>query len=178
MSARVVYMKEHELDTRGGFVVYSNFGTSRKAADLASNPWASLTFWWEAQERQVRVEGRAERLTRAESQPYFATRVRGSQIGAWASLQSVVLKPAPRQRQDGDGDDDDGRAELEGWVREAEKRFEGDNNILVPEFWGGLRIVPVRVEFWQGRDNRLHDRFVYEREDEKEDKWTLNRLSP
>ena len=172
MSARVVYMKEHD---EHGFVIYSNFGTSRKAADLASNPWASLTFWWEAQERQVRVEGRAERLTPDKSQEYFATRVRGSQIGAWASPQSVVLEPD----SDGGGDDDDGRARLEGWVRKAEKRFEGeDKGIPVPEFWGGLRIRPVRVEFWQGRENRLHDRFVYEREDEKEDKWTLNRLSP
>ncbi|KLU86267.1 pyridoxamine 5'-phosphate oxidase, partial [Magnaporthiopsis poae ATCC 64411] len=76
------------------------------------------------------------------------------------------------------GDDDDGRAQLEGWVREAEKRFEGVDDVPVPEFWGGLRIVPVRVEFWQGRENRLHDRFVYERGDEKDDKWTLNRLSP
>lgn len=172
VSARVVYMKE--LDGRG-FVVYSNFGTSRKAADLASNPWASLTFWWEAQERQVRVEGRAERLTPAESQAYFATRVRGSRLGPWASRQSAVLEP--RKGQDGDGEDD-GRAQLEGWVREVEERFKGVDDVPVPDFWGGLRIVPVRVEFWQGRENRLHDRFVYEREDDKDDEWTLNRLSP
>ncbi|KAL8338784.1 hypothetical protein RB601_006193 [Gaeumannomyces tritici] len=176
VSARVVYMKE--LDARG-FVVYSNFGTSRKAADLASNPWASLTFWWEAQERQVRVEGRAERLTPAESQAYFATRVRGSRLGAWASRQSAVLEPRAGEGDDGeDGDGDDGRAQLEGWVREVEERFEGVDDVPVPEFWGGLRVVPVRVEFWQGRENRLHDRFVYEREDDKQDEWTLNRLSP
>lgn len=172
VSARVVYMKE--LDARG-FVVYSNFGTSRKAADLASNPWASLVFWWEALERQVRVEGRAERLPRGESQRYFDTRVRGSRVGAWASRQSAVLTP-----EGGDGGDgkDDGRAQLNRWVGEAEERFKDSEDIPVPEFWGGLRIVPERVEFWQGRENRLHDRFVYEKVEGQEDKWTLERLSP
>ena len=173
VSARVVYMKE--LDHRG-FVVYSNFGTSQKARDLATNPWASLVFWWEAAERQVRVEGRAERLTREESQKYYDTRVRGSRLGAWASRQSAVLRP-----QEGGGagdDDDDGRRQLEGWVSETEERFKDTEEIPVPEFWGGLRIVPEKVEFWQGRENRLHDRFVYERVDGEEDKWTLERLSP
>lgn len=170
VSARVVYMKE--LDARG-FVVYSNFGTSRKARDLESNPWASLVFWWEALERQVRVEGRAERLPREESQRYFDTRVRGSRVGAWASRQSAVLSP-----EGGDGGEDDGRAQLQRWVGEAEERFNGTEDIPVPEFWGGLRIVPERVEFWQGRENRLHDRFVYEKVEGQEDKWTLERLSP
>lgn len=172
VSARVVYMKE--LDARG-FVVYSNFGTSRKAADLQSNPWASLVFWWEALERQVRVEGRAERLPREESQKYFDTRVRGSRVGAWASRQSAVLRP---EGGEGEGNDDDGRAQLTRWVDEAEERFRGSEDIPVPEFWGGLRIVPERVEFWQGRENRLHDRFVYEKVEGQEDKWTLERLSP
>lgn len=171
VSARVVYMKE--LDARG-FVVYSNFGTSRKAADLASNPWASLVFWWEALERQVRVEGRAERLPREESRRYFDTRVRGSRVGAWASRQSAVLRP---EGGEGEGNDD-GRAQLTRWVDEAEERFRGSEDIPVPEFWGGLRIVPERVEFWQGRENRLHDRFVYEKVEGQEDKWTLERLSP
>jgi pyridoxamine 5'-phosphate oxidase len=98
VSARMVYLKE--LD-KSGFVIYSNFGTSKKAADLESNKWASLTFWWREFERQVRVEGLTERLTPAESQVYFDTRIRGSRIGAWASRQSQVLK---------------GREELEGWV--------------------------------------------------------------
>ncbi|KAK5660231.1 hypothetical protein OQA88_12765 [Cercophora sp. LCS_1] len=172
VSARMVYMKE--LDERG-FVVYSNFGTSSKARDLfgnadgssTGNPWAALTFWWEPLERQVRVEGRVERLSREESQVYYDTRVRGSRIGAWASRQSQVLKA--------EGEGDDGRKELEGWVEEAERRFEGTEKIPVPEFWGGLRIVPERVEFWQGRQNRLHDRFVYEKEGED---WKLKRLSP
>jgi pyridoxamine 5'-phosphate oxidase len=98
VSARMVYLKE--LD-KSGFVIYSNFGTSKKAADLESNKWASLTFWWRELERQVRIEGLTERLTPAESQVYFDTRIRGSRIGAWASRQSQVLK---------------GREELEGWV--------------------------------------------------------------
>lgn len=166
VSARVVYLKE--LDARG-FVVYSNLGTSGKARDLGTNPWASLVFWWEAAERQVRVEGRVERLSEEESQGYFDTRVRGSRVGAWASRQSEVLRPR--------GGEDDGREVLEGWVREAEGRFGGVEEIPVPEFWGGLRVVPEKVEFWQGRENRLHDRFVYEKVEGGEG-WTLERLSP
>ncbi|KAF3024256.1 hypothetical protein E8E14_012376 [Neopestalotiopsis sp. 37M] len=169
VSARMVYLKE--LDDKG-FVVYSNFGTSRKAADLATNPWASLTFWWESLERQVRVEGRATRLSAEESQKYYDTRVRGSRIGAWASRQSQVLKPA------GAEGDDDGRKELEGWVAETEEKFRDQEKIPVPEFWGGLRIVPESIEFWQGRESRLHDRFVYERKEEGKDEWSLERLSP
>ncbi|PSS00636.1 hypothetical protein BD289DRAFT_450216 [Coniella lustricola] len=190
VSARQVYLKELEDSSsssseegkrRGGFVIYSNFGTSRKAADLATNPWASLTFWWEAMERQVRVEGKAERLTREESQRYYETRVRGSRIGAWASRQSAVLEPLSAGGSGGENSqDDDGRKMLETWVKETEDKFKDTEEIPVPEFWGGLRIVPERVEFWQGRENRLHDRFVYERvvgEDGKEG-WTLERLSP
>ncbi|OAA61346.1 pyridoxamine 5'-phosphate oxidase [Cordyceps fumosorosea ARSEF 2679] len=167
VSSRMVYLKE--LDARGGFVVYSNLGTSRKASDLATNPHAALCFHWPALQRQVRVEGGAARVPRGESQAYFDTRARGSRIGAWSSRQSAVLEPTTGG--------DDGRAQLEGWVGETERRFEGREDIPVPEFWGGLRIVPTRVEFWQGRDSRLHDRFVYERERE-DGEWTLNRLSP
>jgi pyridoxamine 5'-phosphate oxidase len=168
VSARMVYLKE--LDTQG-FVVYSNFGTSRKASDLATNQWASLTFWWESLERQVRVEGKAARLTREESQAYYDTRVRGSRIGAWASQQSSVLKP-------GEDEGDDGRKQLENWVKETEERFKDEEHIPVPEFWGGLRIVPESIEFWQGRESRLHDRFLYTRKTEGADEWTLDRLSP
>lgn len=164
----MVYLKE--LDDKG-FVVYSNFGTSRKAADLATNPWASLTFWWEGLERQVRVEGRASRLSAEESQKYYDTRVRGSRIGAWASRQSQVLKPAETEG-------DDGRKELEDWVTETEEKFRDQEKIPVPEFWGGLRVVPESIEFWQGRESRLHDRFVYERKGEGKDEWSLERLSP
>ncbi|KAH8889888.1 pyridoxamine 5'-phosphate oxidase [Thozetella sp. PMI_491] len=178
VSARMVYLKE--LDAQG-FVVYSNFGTSGKARDLFGippaddrqpNPWAALTFWWESQERQVRVEGRAHRLSAAESQTYYDTRVRGSRIGAWASRQSMAVRPDP------DVPNDDGRAQLDRWVAEVEERFKDQEQIPVPEFWGGLRIVPERIEFWQGRENRLHDRFVYDRVEGEDGGWVLERLSP
>ncbi|PQE05262.1 pyridoxamine 5 -phosphate oxidase protein [Rutstroemia sp. NJR-2017a BVV2] len=158
VSARMVYLKE--LD-HSGFVIYSNWGTSRKAADIASNPYASLTFWWRELERQVRVEGPVERLSMQESQVYYDVRARGSRVGAWASRQSEVLT---------------GREQLEERVREVERRFEGEERIPVPEFWGGLRVKPERVEFWQGRESRLHDRFVYEKGEGGE--WKIERLSP
>ncbi|KAK5624293.1 hypothetical protein RRF57_000010 [Xylaria bambusicola] len=176
VSSRMVYLKE--LDTEG-FVIYSNFGTSRKARDLATNPWASLTFWWEELERQVRVEGLTTRLSREDSQKYFDTRVRGSRIGAWASRQSQVLTPCANPGETEGGDD--GREQLEGWVKEVEERFDGQEHIPVPEFWGGLRIVPESVEFWQGRQSRLHDRFVYTKKtssSSESDEWVLERLSP
>ncbi|OQO09077.1 hypothetical protein B0A48_05968 [Cryoendolithus antarcticus] len=163
VSARMVYLKE--LDDKG-FVIYSNWGTSRKAADIASNPHASLTFWWHELERQVRVEGPCERLTSAESQTYYDTRIRGSRLGAWASQQSKVLS---------------GREELEGQVKAVEERFEGTEKLPVPEFWGGLRVKPEMVEFWQGRESRLHDRFRYLRDEGGEGDeggWKVERLSP
>ncbi|KAF1846665.1 pyridoxamine 5'-phosphate oxidase [Cucurbitaria berberidis CBS 394.84] len=159
VSSRVVFMKE--LDSKG-FVIYSNWDTSRKAKDVRSNPYAALTFWWHELERQVRVEGRIERLTSAESQVYYDTRIRGSRIGAWASQQSKVLE---------------GREELEKRVEDVEKRFEGKEEIPVPEFWGGVRVVPEKVEFWQGRPSRLHDRFQYTKGDGEEG-WKVERLSP
>jgi pyridoxamine 5'-phosphate oxidase len=129
---------------------------------VESNPWASLAFWWRELERQVRVEGRVERLTREESQVYFDTRIRGSRIGAWASRQTQVIES---------------REVLQGWVKKVEEKFDGQDNIPVPEFWGGLRVLPEKVEFWQGRESRLHDRFAYEKV-EGEEGWKISRLSP
>ncbi|KAI1823628.1 pyridoxamine 5'-phosphate oxidase [Xylaria intraflava] len=177
VSSRMVYLKELDAE---GFVIYSNFGTSRKARDLATNSWASLTFWWEDLERQVRVEGPAVRISREESQKYFDTRARGSRIGAWASRQSQVLTPAAADAGD-DSKEDDGRKELEGWVKETEEKFEGQEQVPVPDFWGGLRIIPESVEFWQGRQSRLHDRFLYTKKTTTADgssEWLLERLSP
>lgn len=158
VSSRMVYLKE--VDDRG-FVIYSNWGTSRKARDIESNPHAALTLYWHELERQVRVEGRCERLSEAESQPYYDQRIRGSRIGAWASPQSQVLQ---------------NREELEQKVADVEKRFEGTEKIPVPDFWGGMRVVPDMVEFWQGRPSRLHDRFKYSKE--SDGKWSIERLSP
>lgn len=147
-------------------MIYSNWGTSQKARDVESNPQAALAFWWKDLERQVRVEGRVERLSTQESQVYFDTRVRGSRIGAWASRQSQKIE---------------GREVLEGWVKDAESKFEGQERIPCPEFWGGIRVIPERMEFWQGRESRLHDRFEYVRKEQvkdDEEEWEVSRLSP
>ncbi|MCJ1277584.1 hypothetical protein MMC21_005397 [Puttea exsequens] len=164
VSSRYVYLKE--LDNKG-FVVYSNWGTSRKAADLASNPQASLAFWWNELERQVRVEGPVERLSSEESQSYYSLRARGSRIGAWASEQSRALP-----------EEEGGREVLERRVRDVEGKFEGVEEIPVPEFWGGMRVLPRVVEFWQGRESRLHDRFRYMKDEEGQGGWRIERLSP
>jgi pyridoxamine 5'-phosphate oxidase len=132
ISSRTVLMKK--VDSRG-FIIYSNFQTSKKSRDLATNPRAALNFWWENLERQVRIEGTTERLTPEESQEYASTRPRNSQLGAWASPQSQVIE---------------GRHELDIKVQGIHKQFEGTDDIPVPPFWGGLRIVPDVVEFWQG----------------------------
>ena len=158
VSARMVYLKE--MDDRG-FVVYSNWDTSRKSGDVASNPQAALTYFWHELQRQVRVEGPCERLSAEESQPYYDTRIRGSRIGAWASKQSQVLRD---------------RAELEQQVDDIEKKFEGDERIPIPEFWGGMRVKPEMVEFWQGRPSRLHDRLRYTKDGKGG--WKIDRLSP
>jgi pyridoxamine 5'-phosphate oxidase len=158
----MVYLKE--LDNKG-FVIYSNFGTSNKSKDLELNKWASLTFWWRELERQVRVEGLTERMSSEESQKYFDTRIRGSRVGAWASRQSEVIED---------------RSVLEGWVKDVESKFEEQEKIPVPEFWGGLRVKPVMVEFWQGRESRLHDRLVYSKVggEGNEGEWKIERVSP
>jgi pyridoxamine 5'-phosphate oxidase len=171
----------------------------------SGNKWGALTFSWATVERQVRIEGLLEPLSREESEMYWRTRERGSRIGGWASWQSKVLwsaEPAQleaNQRRksvaklqgafDGDSlvpadidltDVEDGRALLELKVKEMEERFAGVEDIPLPPFWGGVRLVPESVEFWQGRRSRLHDRFRYVRVGgEGEDaKWRLQRLSP
>lgn len=145
------------VDERG-FVFYTNYG-SRKARDLESNPMAALCQHWPALEEQVRVEGRVEHVSDAESDAYFAGRPRESQIGAWASQQSAPL---------------DRRETLEERYREVEARFDG-TPVTRPPFWGGYRIVPATVEFWYGRPGRLHERFVYTRTDGR---WEERNLYP
>ena len=154
-SARMVLLKD--ADSRG-FVFYTNYG-SRKARELDANPRASLCFHWAILQRQVRVMGAVERVDEAESAAYFATRGRGSQIGAWASSQSEELTS---------------RAELERRVEEAGARFAG-GEVPLPPFWGGYRLVPERIEFWQGRADRLHDRLEFTR---GEGGWRTRRLYP
>jgi len=153
-SVRIVLLRG--FDERG-FVFYTNY-ESAKGQELAVNPRAALTLWWQPLERQVRINGRVEKLARQESQAYFETRPRGHRLSAWASPQSHVVT---------------GRAELEQRAQEVETLFPGD--VPLPDFWGGYRLTPERMEFWQGRENRLHDRFLFER---RQGVWTAARLAP
>ena len=145
------------LDERG-FVFYTNY-ESRKGHELAANPQAALLFHWVELERQVRIEGVVGKVTGKESDEYYRVRPLGSRIGAWASIQSAVLQD---------------RADLERKVEEATQRL-GDDPPRPPH-WGGYRLVPHALEFWQGRPSRLHDRLVYRRNDDGV--WILERLSP
>ncbi len=154
-SSRMVLLKAFSDE---GFVFYTNYG-SRKAHELEANPRAALLVHWAILQRQVRIEGRVARLSQSESEAYFQTRSRGSRIGAWASRQSQVLGL---------------RSDLERRVSEAEERFK-DQDVPLPEFWGGYRVVPERIEFWQGRVNRLHDRLIFNRGGQG---WDTERLYP
>jgi pyridoxamine 5'-phosphate oxidase len=154
-SARMLLLKG--LDERG-FTFYTNYG-SQKGTELAANPHAALVFYWADLERQVRVTGRAERVSRAESEAYFRTRPFGSRLGAWASPQSEVVSS---------------RAVLEDRVRELSLEYLAED-VPLPPAWGGFRLYPDEVEFWQGRANRLHDRFRYRREGSG---WIVERLAP
>ena len=154
-SARMVLLKA--VDARG-FVFFTNL-ESRKARELSARPAAALVFFWAELERQVRVEGTVEAVSRAEAERYFASRPRGSRLGAWASRQS---------------DRAGSRAELEAQLKRREEEYR-DRDIPTPPFWGGFRVVPHTVEFWQGRENRLHDRLVYSG---RGSAWSVGRLQP
>lgn len=154
-SVRMMLLKG--VDERG-FVFYTNY-ESRKSRELDENPRAALCLHWPVLERQVRVEGPVERLVQEESEAYFRSRSRGSQIGAWASEQSRELA---------------NREELERRFHEHEAEFHGED-VPLPPFWGGFRVRPEQIEFWQGRLDRLHDRLLYTRSSEG---WEVRRLNP
>ncbi len=154
-SARMMLLKG--FDARG-FVFYTNY-ESRKGEELSQNPHAALVFHWPALERQVRVEGTVEKIPTEESATYFRTRPRGSRFGAWASAQSSVL---------------DSRADLEARFREYKRKYR-DGNVPLPPLWGGFRLDPHRIEFWQGRLDRLHDRLCFTRDAPG---WNVTRLYP
>ncbi len=153
-SSRVVLLKE--MDEKG-FVFFTNY-TSAKSKEITENKNASLLFFWKELERQIRIEGVLEKVSAENSDEYFKTRPRESQIGAWASPQSTTIT----------------RAELEKRVEEFTKKFEG-KEVPRPDFWGGFRLLPTRFEFWQGRAGRLHDRFVYEN---KNGIWQIVQIAP
>ncbi|WP_298941331.1 pyridoxamine 5'-phosphate oxidase [uncultured Psychromonas sp.] len=154
-SSRMVLLKEVD---QNGFVFFTNYG-SRKAGELEENPFAALLFHWNILQRQVRIEGRIERISHEESEAYFHSRGRGSQIGAWASKQSQVL---------------DERQSLVDSVKFYEEKLTG-KVVPLPEFWGGYRVIPEKIEFWQGKADRLHDRFVYTKQGAE---WAITRLNP
>ncbi|HUP47389.1 MAG TPA: pyridoxamine 5'-phosphate oxidase [Thermoanaerobaculia bacterium] len=156
VSARICLLKEVD---RRGFVFYTNF-ESRKGEQIHENPHVSLCFFWPLLGRQVRVEGVAVKVAEEESEAYFATRPRGSQLGAWASHQSRVVM--------GRGDLDASFAEMEAAYR--------DRDVPRPPHWGGYRVIPTWIEFWQGREDRLHDRFAYTLRHGED--WVIERLSP
>ncbi|MDG4803342.1 pyridoxamine 5'-phosphate oxidase [Micromonospora sp. WMMD980] len=156
-SGRTVLLKGYDAE---GFVLYTNH-LSRKGAELTANPWASLVFPWFPMQRQVTVTGRVKQVTRAETEAYFAVRPRGSQLGAWASTQSAVVP---------------GRAALDAEYRAATERFAGVEPIPAPPHWGGFRVRPETVEFWQGRAGRLHDRLRFRLADGGG--WVVERLAP
>ncbi|MDQ6814504.1 MAG: pyridoxamine 5'-phosphate oxidase [Bacteroidota bacterium] len=154
-SARIVLLKGLTID---GFMFFTNYN-SHKGKELEQNPQAALVFFWKELERQVRVEGTVEKVSEAESEAYFVTRPVASKIGAWASAQSTTIES---------------REVIEANVTKYQAQFPGEN-IPKPSYWGGYIVRPERLEFWQGRRSRLHDRIKYTRQ---ADKWIIERLAP
>lgn len=154
-SARIVLLKDYDPS---GFVFYTNY-QSRKGKEIAENPFASLLFFWKELERQVRIEGKIEKVAAKESDEYFQSRPAGSKLGAWASPQSQAIKD---------------RTILDQNLQELEEKF-ASAEIPRPPHWGGYRVSPVHMEFWQGRPSRLHDRILYTLEDGQ---WIIRRLAP
>jgi pyridoxamine 5'-phosphate oxidase len=153
--ARIVLLKDYN---ESGFVFFTNYN-SHKGKEIEDNPKAALVFFWKELERQVRIEGTIEKTSTEESDEYFNSRPAGSRIGAWASPQSSVIT---------------GRDVLENYVTKYTAEFNNDN-IPRPQHWGGYRLIPAKIEFWQGRSSRLHDRILYTRD---ADGWAINRLAP
>ncbi len=156
-SARIVLLRGYD---ERGFCFFSNY-TSHKGRELAANPYAALTFHWTALERQVRIEGRVDQTTAAESDAYFQSRPSQSRIGAWSSPQSAVIAD---------------REVLEQLVKNYQQQYPDESAIPRPEHWGGYRLIPNLIEFWQGRPSRLHDRLQFSRAGEAA--WKLERLAP
>ena len=153
---RMVLLKLYD---ENGFIFFTNY-QSNKAQHIAHNPQVCLLFPWQALGRQVKITGLAEKITSSESLKYFSTRPRGSQIGAWASPQSQVIK---------------NRAMLDIMLHQMKEKF-AKGNIPLPDQWGGYRVTPITFEFWQARESRLHDRFVYSRDEDGN--WQVDRLAP
>lgn len=155
-SARMVLLKDYD---ERGFVFFSNY-ESHKGQQLEENPWGAIVFWWAELERQVRIEGPVEKTSPPESDIYFHSRPQGSQLGAWVSNQSQVI---------------DSREVLEQRLQQLKQEYE-NKEIPRPPHWGGFRVIPTEIEFWQGRPSRLHDRLLYRRRDDGS--WRIQRLSP
>jgi pyridoxamine 5'-phosphate oxidase len=155
VTIRTVFLKYFD---RNGFVFFTNYG-SKKAQQIAENSNVALLFPWLKLERQVKIMGTAEKISAAESFKYFASRPRGSQIGAWCSKQSSVISS---------------RSVLLNKFEEIKQKYK-DGQIPLPSFWGGFRVIPKKIEFWQGKTNRLHDRFLYT---DINQSWEIERLSP
>lgn len=155
-SVRMVLLKGYD---QRGFVFYTNYA-SHKGQQLMANPWGAIAFWWTVLERQVRVEGRVEKVSAAESDAYFQSRPQDSQLGAWVSAQSQVI---------------DSREVLEQRLKQLQREYE-NQPIPRPPYWGGFRLIPSKIEFWQGRPSRLHDRLLYLHN--QDGSWTLQRLAP